>query len=144
MKISGPGQIQSKSLKKTSKQRSSGAGEFSSKLASSGSADASPNVGGAAPLTHLDALLSLQEVPDSTEGRSKGLARANEMLDLLEEVRKGILLGAISESNLRNLADMARNQREKAGESLESDDQLREILDDIELRAEVELAKLGL
>ncbi len=144
MKISGPGQIQSKSLKKTSKQRSAGAGEFSRKLDSSGASDAPQNVGGAAPLTHLDALLSLQEVPDSTDGRSKGLARANEMLDLLEEVRKGILLGAISESKLRNLADMARNQRQNAGESLDDDDRLREILDDIELRAEVELAKLGL
>ena len=144
MKISGSGQIQSKSLKKTSKQRSTGTGEFSRKLDSSGSADAPQNVGGAAPLTHLDALLSLQEVPDSTDGRSKGLARANEMLGLLEEVRKGILLGAISETSLRNLADMARNQRQNADETQDSDERLREILDDIELRAEVELAKLGL
>lgn len=144
MKISGPGQIQSKSLKKTAKQHSAGTGEFSRKLDSSDASDAPQNVGGAAPLTHLDALLSLQEVPDSTDGRSKGLARANEMLELLEEVRKGILLGAISESSLRSLADMARNQRQNADGSLKNDDRLREILDDIELRAEVELAKLGL
>lgn len=144
MKITGPGQIQSKSLKKSSKQQGAGSSEFSSKLASSGTADAPQNVGGAAPLTHLDALLSLQEVPDATDGRSKGLARANEMLDLLEEVRKGILLGAVSESNLRNLANMARNHRKNENSSLQNDDRLREILDDIELRAEVELAKLGL
>lgn len=144
MKISGPGQIQSKSLKKTSKQSSVSTSSFAGKLDSSGSADAPQNVGGAAPLTHLDALLALQEVPDSTDGRSKGLARANEMLDLLEEVRKGILLGAISESSLRNLADMARNQRKNADSSLNSDERLQDILDDIELRAEVELAKLGL
>ncbi len=144
MKISGSGQIQSKSLKKTSKQSSAGSGAFARKLDSSDSSDAPQNVGGAAPLTHLDALLALQEVPDSTDGRSKGLARANEMLDLLEEVRKGILLGAISESNLRNLADMARNQRQNTDSSLDSDERLRDILDDIELRAEVELAKLGL
>lgn len=144
MKISGPGQIQSKSVKKTSKQRSAGAGEFSSKLESSGAADAPQNIGGAAPLTPLDALLSLQEVPDATDGRSKGLARANEMLNLLEEVRKGILLGAIPESSLRNLADMARNQRENAELTHQNDERLRDILDDIELRAEVELAKLGL
>ena len=144
MKISGPSQIQSKSVKKTSRQSATGSSEFSSKVDSSGAADTPHNVGGAAPLTHLDALLSLQEVPDATDGRSKGLARANEMLDLLEEVRKGILLGAVSESNLRNLADMARNQRENENSSVQHDDRLREILDDIELRAEVELAKLGL
>lgn len=144
MKITGPGQIQSKSIKKSSKQRSAGASDFSSKLDRSGSTDAPQNVGGASPLTPLDALLSLQEVPDATDGRSKGLARANEMLDLLEEVRKGILLGAVSETNLRNLANMARNQRENKNSPNQHDERLREILDDIELRAEVELAKLGL
>lgn len=144
MKISGPGQIQSKSIKKTSKQREAGSSGFSSKLSASDEADAPQNIGGAAPLTHLDALLSLQEVPDATDGRSKGLARANEMLDMLEEVRKGILLGAISESSLRNLADMARRQRENSDSSIQNDERLREILDDIELRAEVELAKLGM
>lgn len=144
MKISGPSQIQSKSVKKTSRQSAAGSSDFSSKVDSADTADAPHNVGGAAPLTHLDALLSLQEVPDATDGRSKGLARANEMLDLLEEVRKGILLGSIPESNLRNLADMARNQREKASSTLQNDDRLCEILEDIELRAEVELAKLGL
>ena len=101
-------------------------------------------VGSAAPLTSVDALLSLQEVPDATDGRSKGLARANEMLDMLEEVRKGILLGAISGPKLRILADLARNQRLANNDSLETDPRLKEILSEIELRSEVELAKLGL
>lgn len=144
MKITGPGQIQSKTLKKTSKQEASDAGAFARNLGGTGSADAPQNVGGAAPLAPVDALLSLQEVPDATDGRSKGLARANEMLDLLEEIRKGILLGAIDGPKLRVLADLARNQRLNNDESLKSDPRLREILSEIELRSEVELAKLGL
>ncbi len=144
MKITGSGQIQSKTVKKSSKKEPADAASFASKLGGSDSTDAPQNVGGAAPLAPVDALLSLQEVPDATEGRSKGLMRAGEMLDLLEEVRRGILLGAISGPRLRVLADLARDQRQNGDASLQSDPKLREILTDIELRAEVELAKLGL
>ncbi|MBL4639565.1 MAG: flagellar assembly protein FliX, partial [Kordiimonadaceae bacterium] len=69
----------------------------------------------------------------------KGLMRAEEMLDVMEEIRKGILLGAIPVPNLRNLAALARNQQNKT-----DDPKLNELLSEIELRAEVELAKLGL
>lgn len=144
MKITGPGQIQSKTVKKASRQQSGDTGVFSKNLGGAEATEAAQNVGGAAPLAPVDALLSLQEAPDATDGRSKGLARANEMLDLLEEVRKGILLGAISGPKLRVLADLARNQRLAQNESLKSDPRLREILSEIELRSEVELAKLGL
>lgn len=144
MKITGPGQIQSSSLKKSAKKRSAGSSEFSSELGGAGKSGATSSAGGAAPLTPLDALLTLQEAPDSTDGRSKGLARAEDMLELLEDVRRGILLGTISAPSLRKLADLARNQRQNGDPSLKSDPRLREILSDIELRSEVELAKLGL
>ncbi len=138
MKISGPGQIQSKAIKKTpSKQRTSGA-SFSSSVAGSESTTSTASMGGASPIASVDSLLALQEVPDSTDGRSKGLMRAEDMIDILEEIRKGILLGVVPMPNLRRLADMARNNQGKT-----NDAQLDEILNDIELRAEVELAKLG-
>lgn len=143
MKITGPGQIQSSSLKKTSKKQSADGGSFTRALDGEKSGAAS-NVSGAGRLTPMDALLALQEVPDSTDGRSKGLMRANDMLDLLEEVRKGILLGSISTTGLKNLAELARNHRENSNSELKSDGKLNELLSDIELRAEVELAKLGL
>lgn len=141
MKITGPGQIQSKTVKKTSRKSSSDGGAFASELSGTkegAGASSTSKVGSTAPLASLDAVLALQEAPDATQGRSKGLKRAEEMLDLLEEVRKGILLGAISMPNLRSLADMARNQRGNTG-----DKNLDAILADIELRAEVELAKFG-
>lgn len=144
MKITGPGQIQSSSLKKTSRKAASSGAAFTTALSGDTKSEASSGAGGAAPLTPLDALLSLQEVPDSTSGRSKGLARANDMLDLLEEVRRGILLGAISAPKLKMLAELARNQRQNRDPSLKADEKLNEILNDIELRSEVELAKLGL
>jgi hypothetical protein len=138
MKITGPGRVTPKSVKKTESSKSGDGAAFASALSGGGSADQVSNVGGTGPLATVDALLSLQEVPDATEGRSKGLARANDMLDLLDEVRKGLLLGAIPVSNLKSLAELARNQKGRLGDS-----KLEEVLSDIELRAEVELAKLG-
>jgi len=136
MKITGSGPIQSKTLKKSSPKRGEPTGAFSNQVAGAPSAGHAQSVGASGGIASVDALIALQGVPDATDGRSKGLARAEEMLDLLEEVRKGILLGAISTSGLRILADLARNQKSDAG-----DPKLNEILDDIELRAEVELAK---
>ena len=138
MKITGPGQIQSKTVKKAASKRSTGTAAFSKQVSGDKSADASTGVSGSAPIAPVDALWALQEVPDSTDGRSKGLMRAEDMLDMLEEVRKGILLGAISMPNLRKLADMARNQKSNS-----DDNKLNSLLEEIELRAEVELAKLG-
>ncbi|MFC4349681.1 flagellar assembly protein FliX [Kordiimonas lipolytica] len=141
MKISGSGSVQSKTVKKTSRKGASGGSAFASELSGtreSSASGAASGAGAAGPIASLDAVIALQGVPDATERRSKGLKRAEEMLDLLEEVRKGILLGAIPAPKLRGLADMARNQRGKT-----DDKKLDEILADIELRAEVELAKLG-
>jgi hypothetical protein len=139
MKITGPGRITSKTIKKTGSKQASDGAAFSSALSGPQDTAQASSVGGASPLTTVDALLSLQEVPDSMTGRSKGLNRANEMLDLLEDVRKGLLLGAIPVANLRTLATLARSQKKN-----HQDSQLNEILEEIELRAEVELAKLGM
>jgi len=137
MKIKGPGQIQSKTVKKAASGRGAGGTAFRKQVSDDPTVSASVGVSGSAPINPVDAVWALQEVPDSTDGRSKGLMRAEEMLDALEDVRKGLLLGAISVPNLRTLADMARNQKAKT-----EDQKLNSILEEIELRAEVELAKL--
>jgi len=59
------------------------------------------------------------------------------MLDQLDELRHGLLDGSISEESLGNLSKLVRAKRENV-----DDPQLMEVLDEIELRAEVELAKL--
>lgn len=60
------------------------------------------------------------------------------MLEQLEDVRIGLLTGSISQSQLQ---DLARNAKQAREEYL--DPRLSEALDEIELRARVELAKLG-
>ncbi len=91
-----------------------------------------------ARLASLDGLLALQEAPDATAGRSKGLRRGADMLDLLDDIRLGLLSGALPEGRLRHLLAMLRGGPERP-----EDTRLAELLDEIELRAAVELAKLG-
>lgn len=91
-----------------------------------------------ARLTSLDGLLALQEEPDATGGHSKGLRRGADMLDLLDEIRLGLLTGAIPQARLHQLLALLRGGRTPA-----EDPRLAALLDQIELRAAVELAKLG-
>ena len=59
------------------------------------------------------------------------------MLDLLDEVRHGLLIGVLPEHKLRRLLILSSVKREGF-----MDPRLGLILSDIELRAKVELAKL--
>ena len=140
MKITGPGQIHSKSVKKSRKSSGGDRASFSSKVSDAELSESSSasGVGATNPLASIDALLTLQEAPTSSEGRSKGLHRANLMIESLEELRRGLLLGRIPMNKLQALATAARERKDSVG-----DPALQEILLQIELRAEVELAKLG-
>ena len=104
-----------------------------------GEAPAAQSVGGNAPISAVDALIALQEVGDSTSEQANARARARGqlLLDRLDEIRHGLLAGAIPRRTLNELSRAAREQRGAV-----SDPRLSQVLDEIELRAEVELAKL--
>jgi len=91
------------------------------------------------PVSTVDALLSIQEVGDATTGQSKSRARkwGNDVLDQLEQLRIGIVGGVIPRHELERIAAMVEGQRKRT-----DDPALEMILDEIELRAKVELAKL--
>lgn len=87
----------------------------------------------------VEAILSVQEVPDASEERSRGLARqyGDDLLDRLESLRRDLLSGAIPKDKLAHLARALRAQRGQT-----DDPRLKTIIDEIELRAKVEIAKL--
>ena len=58
-------------------------------------------------------------------------------MEKLEEIRDGLLAGQISKDKLIEISRMVKENRPPA-----QDPVLQEILDEIELRVEVELAKL--
>src|SRR5689334_16479169 len=92
-------------------------------------------------LADMNAVLALQEAPDATtrnRARQRAKERGNLMLDHLEELRMGLLLGIVPLAKLETLAQLVRAKREQI-----DDPKLLAILDEIELRAAVELAKLS-
>ncbi len=89
------------------------------------------------PLTAVDTILTLQNVDDAASGVSKGVARGEQLLELLDDVRDGLLGGGIPRSTLNRLANAVSRRHETF-----CDPKLQGVLDEIELRAKVELAKL--
>jgi hypothetical protein len=87
-----------------------------------------------------NALLTVQEVPDSTEGRSRGLLRryGDDILDRLDRIRHQVLAGAVERQDLVDLARVLRARKAHC-----DDPRLTEVIEAIELRAEVEIAKLS-
>src|ERR1700756_1380892 len=96
-----------------------------------------PAVSGPSTVRGIDALVAVEDMSDAATERSRAFARADEMLDRLEDLKRGLLLGSIGPSKLADLARLA-----KEGSAQIADPKVREVLQDIELRARVELAKL--
>lgn len=94
--------------------------------------------GSAVPLTNLDAILALQAEEDPSSRGRRSARRGKELLDALDGLKAGLLSGSISGSELTRLAN---NLRAGAGPS--GDPGLDDVVSQIELRAKVELAKLG-
>jgi hypothetical protein len=84
----------------------------------------------------IDALLVLQAVDDPAERRRRAVRRGRSALDVLDELKVGLLGGAIEPAALRRLRTSASGLAETTGDS-----GLDGVLAAIELRAEVELAK---
>ena len=104
-----------------------------------GALDAAPaaRAGAVASLGSLDALIALQEVGGPLERRRKAVRRAGQILDVLDEVKLDLLDGGVQPAALDRLVQAVRLEKGEADEP-----RLRELLDEIETRAVVELAKL--
>lgn len=90
-----------------------------------------------APTAGIAALLALQAVDDPLLARKKAVRRGNALLDTLETIKADLLTGRVSEGRLNQLMALVGQARERNLPELDP------ILDDIELRARVELAKFG-
>jgi hypothetical protein len=86
----------------------------------------------------LDALMALQGVEDPTERRRRSVARGKGALDVLDDLKLGLLSGNLDASTVNRLRDAAANLKSSSG-----DPGLDTVLSEIELRVEVELAKAG-
>lgn len=134
MEINGPRRIDSASVRRVSK----GTGGTSSSFQVSDTGEARAQVvSGPGPISALDSILMLQGLDDSTDGRSKGIAHGEQLLDMLDQVRDGLLAGGVPRATLNRLANAVTRRHDQF-----NDPKLQGVLDEIELRAHVELAKL--
>lgn len=124
----------------SSARRSTGTGGASFAQAPSSNAAAAPSRGVVPTLsvTSMDAVMALQGVDDPAGRRARAMRRGSRMLDDLEDLKVGLLEGRISESRLGSLVQCIASSRERT-----DDEGLETLLDGIDLRARVELAKLG-
>jgi Class II flagellar assembly regulator len=88
---------------------------------------------------NIDALMALQGVEeDPAERRKRSVRRGKGALDVLDDLKLGLLSGNLDASTVSRLRDAAANLKSSSG-----DPGLDAVLSEIELRVEVELAKAG-
>jgi len=93
----------------------------------------------AKPSTNIDSLLAMQGIEDDpTERRRRSVQRGKGALDVLDDLKIGLLTGKLDPATVLRLRDAAANLKQASG-----DPGLDQILSEIELRVEVELAKAG-
>lgn len=137
MKVEGSGNLRgSSSVRRTGKSDGASGGTFAKQLSGETPA-AAGGVNAASPMHAVNGVLALQEVDDATARASRGKMRAQEMLEKLDEIRHGLLAGGLPRQKVVELARIVQTRKIHV-----DDPRLAEILDEIDLRAQVELAKL--
>lgn len=137
-KVDGPGSVRGpQNVRRTGRTDKGSSTAFSQHLQDE-SAGASQAVSGMSAVGGISALLGIQEVDDATQRASKGKKRASQLLEQLDDVRMGLVSGVLSKDQLMRLSNLVQSEKQNV-----DDPRLAEILDDIDLRARVELAKYG-
>ena len=104
MKINGPGAVGPTATPRRARKTADTGEKFAEHLTEDGTSVAS--VGISSPLAAVDALLALQEVPDATKGRSRAFERAENLLAGLDDIRQGLLTGAVPQEKLSLLGSV--------------------------------------
>lgn len=125
--------------KKKGVSSASGGGDFLGLLSSAEveNTNAASAMSDVIPTSSMNALLSLQEMPDDELSRRRAVQESKSTIETLETLRIGLLTGSIPEHLLHRLTEVVALQKQRV-----EDPRLMSLIEDIELRAAVELAKL--
>lgn len=136
MKVNGPNGVGSASALRGAPRAAEGGFRLPD---ASGLADAAPasRMAATVGVGSIDVLLALQEVAGPLERRRKAVRRAGVILDVLDEVKLALLDGGVPPAALQRLMTAVKLERGGA-----DDARLQGLLDEIETRAAVELAKI--
>ena len=126
-------------LSGTKSTRKIGSGESFAQYLNIGNNSEKQGVRSTEAVASADAIFATQMITDEEKRqiRDKVIKKAKNLLDKLDEIRDGLLVGEIAKDKLIEISRFVKQR------DVESDDErLNEILSEIELRVEVELAKL--
>ncbi len=137
MKVQGPGQAQGATNSKKTGKTDKGDSHFGDFLTSGPSSSESASQ--ASAIGTVDSLLALQgaEDPTARSARRRMKERASVILNELDKMRLAMLTGRLTVGHMIDIADVISSHREKI-----LDPGLTSIMDEIDLRAQVELAKM--
>jgi hypothetical protein len=133
MRISGPNGPSAPAA--SSAARRSTSGSFSL-----GQEDATPaaiSAGAARMVAGIEALMALQGVESVEERRRRAVKRGHTALDLLDEMKLALLAGGLGSEMVHKLKALAAGLKDLSG-----DPRIDQVLAEIDLRVEVELAKV--
>lgn len=137
MKVEGPKGAGSTSKSKKSADSDSGGVDFSQFMSQGTSAASSSSPTQA--IAQIDVLLAAQATEDPTARAAKKRVRvrADNILRGLETIRIAMLGGNLTVGHMIDVADVVASHRDKIHDPV-----LTSIMDEIDLRAQVELAKM--
>lgn len=96
-------------------------------------------VAGASSIAYMDAVLAAQQVDERDAMVKAQVRRGHDLLDHLEELRREMLAGEVHPVRVKEMVTLARQNHAQS-----NNPEVEALLKDIETRAAVELAKLGL
>ena len=135
MKVNGPRNLSGPSGPKKSSAAGQSAG-FTPDVNVSVRPASTSGLSASASINSVDALMALQGAEDHREARKKATDRAFSLLDVLDDLKIALLEGRLPRQTLVRLMETLKSQRDQTG-----DPRLEAALDEVELRAAVELAK---
>ena len=137
MKVTGPSGIGPSSGAQSARGGGGGEGFLIPALQGAGGPSQASSVSATQGVMGVEALLALQETGGPLERKRRAVGRAGRILDVLDNIKVALLDGDLASGDLDQLRRAVRDER-----SVTDDPKLEAVLDEIELRAAVEMAKL--
>lgn len=137
MKVEGPSKTQKSGKSSKTKKAGKADGTFGAMVA--GAAQEAQGVSATQSIAKVDALLAVQGTESATErgARSRMRERGDRILQQLDRLKLSILGGGLTVGQVIDIADVVASHRETI-----TDPELSSILDEIDLRAQIEIAKM--